>query len=600
MNQRLLLAAGLAVLLSAPLRAAATAVPLANLVDDRTALAISITDAPAVLRGWDASPYAKTWNDPQVVKFFAPLREQMKIDEWDEKTKEATGSTVRELLALADGEALLAVPALGFDRLKELDRPPFLAAIQVGDHASRLEKILADAAAKDGVHEQTETFSGATIHLRPLKKADDDDAGAAPATFAWTVLDGVWLVSADKERVFAAVDALKAGGAENALGKSARFLAVRERTAGDQSLFYMNLAAAYPVLKDAVAAKQAADARPNPMGIDLVTLLGALGLDSLDNAYCSARIGETDTGMHGGLGYSGERGLVSLLAYQPGPAPRPDWIPSGWQEVSTGKFSTSQAYAALETLLDSVSPMLSGMAQGQITALNRKLGIDLKRDLVGSLGDEIVSAHALPPGLDPGATPPWNEMDQLIAVSLDNVDAFTRAIEALKQLAGGPAADRLFTKRDYLGETIYTFNPPARTGAKTARGFNYAIANRTLLIGIGSPAVVESALQGMRDKTGGFWKRDDIKTALAAMPDGASTMEFTDMRVLVPSIFETIARLQQTLGAGKDGATVKPFADLSARPDAETIGRYWGLASGYAVKTGDGVFMTSHLVYPRQ
>ncbi len=593
---------GLAALVTVQL-GAAPAVPLTNLVDEHTAFVVSITDAPALVRGWDASPMAKTWDDPQVARFFAPLREKIKLDDWDAKTKDATGSTLRELLALADGEALVAVPAMDFQKLKQSDAPPFLLAIHVGDHAAKLEKILADAATKSEVHEQTEVFSGATVHITPIKKASADapdtaDAKTGPDTFAWALVDGVWLLSAEKERVFAAIDALKNGGVEAALGKSVPFLAARERIGDDQALFYLNVAAIYPIVRDAVAAKKGA---PNPLGVDPTVLLTGLGLDVLGEVYGAIRIGEKDTRMDFGLTYTEERGLVKLLAYKAGPVAQPDWVPAKWPSVSTMRFSASQAYAGLEEMLDAISPMLSGMAQGQITALNRKLGIDLKRDLIGSLGDDIITGYALPAGLDAGATPSMEQMDQLFAISLSNVDAFTQAVEALKQMIGGPAAAQLFAKRDYLGQTIYTFNAHPAPGAKPSPGFSYAIANRTVLLGIGSPVILENALQGMRDGQGAFWKRDDIKAALATIPPEASSAQFTDMRVVVTSLFELVATTQAAAASkGKgDDDDKKSLFDLSAKPDPEVIGRYWGLATGYTFKTPTGFFGTSRLLYPQ-
>jgi len=354
-----------------------------------------------------------------------------------------------------------------------------------------------------------------------------------------------------------------------------------------------------------VAAQKTANNKPNLMGIDPESLLGALGLDALGEVYYAVRVGPKDSRMDFGLTYTEERGLLKLMAYQPGPVPQPDWIPAKWPVVSIGRFSVPQAYAALEQLLDAISPMLSGMAQGQITALNRKLGIDLKRDLIGSLGDQLVSAYALPSGLDAGQAPPWDQMDQLIALSLDNVDAFTQAIDALKQMAGGPAADQLFTKRDYLGQTIYTINTHTQPGAKPVRGFSYAIANRTLLVGVGSSAPVENALQGMRDGQGAFWKRDDIKAALAGMPAEAAAIQFTDMRVVISSLLEMAVRMADTAdapdapGKPKPGPDWKSFIDSSAKPDAGVIGRYWGIATGYSVKNAAGFFGATHLSYPQ-
>jgi hypothetical protein len=594
--------ATLLLLLVACLRAA-PAVPLTNLVDDRTALAVCISDAPALLRGWDAGPFARTWDDPQVAKFFAPLREQLKIEEWDARTKDATGSTVRELLALAEGEALVAVPAL--DEVKSLGKGgplSFLAALQVGDHAAKIEKLLADVAAKDEVRDETEIFAGATVHSHPLKSGHEDEA--KHATLHWAMVDGVWLLSTEKERVFAAIDALKHGGVEAALGKNEHFLRARERAGDAQVLAYFNCPSIYPALSGAVAIGKEGNPRPNPLGLDMEAAFKALGLDALNAIYVAMHFDEKETRIDGGLAYTEDRGLLKLLAYEAGPVARPDWIPAKWPSVSLAHYRVPVAYAGLEEFLDAVSPMLAGLAQGQIRAFNRKLGVDLKRDLIGSLGDDMISAYALPPGLEPGATPAWDEMDQFIAISLNNVDAFTKAVEGLKQLAAGPAGDPLFTKRDYLGQTLYVFKArSAAPGGKPGRGFTYAVANRTLLIGIGSPATVENALQGMADNPGSFWKREDVQTALTGMPAEAASLQFHDLKVIVASLFEMTARLQTAADTaprkGKSDEDKKSFVDVSAKPDDDVIARYWGLASGYSLKTSDGLFTTVHIANPQ-
>jgi hypothetical protein len=581
---------------------AAPSVPLVNLVDDQTVFAFSVTDAPALLRGWDAGPLASTWNDPQIVKFFAPLREELHVEEWDDDSREATGLSIRELFALAEGEALLAVPSFDFSKLGDKTPPPFLLALEVGGQSAKIEKILSDSLAKKNIVDETELFSDVKVHTRPISgAANNAEASAAQSTISWATVDGIWLLSADKARVFAAIDAIKQGGVSSALGKSERFLRTRERVKGAQSLAYLNIPAIYPALQNAVtAAKAKSGAGGNPMGLDPETVFNALGLDALGEGYIALRVDDKETRMDAGLIYGEERGLLKLIAYQPGPAVQPDWIPAKWPSVSTAKFSLSKAYAGLEELLDSVSPMLSGMAQGQIRTFNKKLRIDIKRDLIGSIGDDLISAYALPPGLEAGAVPAWTEMDQLIAFSLSNPVAFTKSVDALKSLAG-PAAEKLFTKRDYLGNTLYTLNQPAPAeGAKPARGFSYAIANGTLLVGIGSPATVESALQGMASAQGLFWKRDDVKAALADLPADASGLQVQDLRVLIASLVETAVQMQEAENAGKPADEQKRYLDLTARPDSDVIARHWGFSSGYVTRTSEGLFSTTRLAHPQK
>jgi hypothetical protein len=587
-------AVALLVVLSVRLTAA-PAVPLADLVDERTLVAVCADDVPSLLRGWDASPLAATWRDPQFVRFLAPLRAEMKIDEWDERTREATGLSVSELLALARGEALLAIPSLAGDQIESQSETPFLAAIEVGSQAEKIEASLAESAAKKNIEETTEIFAGVTVHtLTAATPADDVRAGAKP--FVWAITDGIWLFGIDRERVLAAIDAVKQGGLPDSLGRSEGYQRTRRRVGSAQALLYVNGPAIYPVIRAAAVKVQAGPgAKPNFFGINADTVMGSLGLDALGEAYAALRIDERESRLDSGLAYAEERGLLKLLAYRPGAQVRPEWVPAKWPIVSASRFSVPQAYEGLEELVESISPILSGMAQGQIRSLNQKLGLDLRRDLIGSLGDEFVTAYALPPGADNEAVPAWTEMDQFIAISLVNEEAFSRAVAALKQLAG-PAADQMFTTRGYLGATIYTLNMPVRADAPPQRGLSYAIANRTLLLGMGSPATVESALQGMSSGRGGFWERDEVKSSLAGFPSGVAGIQVQDMRVMVASLIETAVRMQQAFDAeGKPDGEKKVFVDVSARPDAESIARHWGLASGFVTRTSEGLFGTTRL-----
>ncbi|MET0263647.1 MAG: hypothetical protein ABW223_12160 [Rariglobus sp.] len=599
-----------AVVFTATLLPATAAVPLVNLVNDQALFVVSISDTPALLRGLETSPLSTTWNDPQVVKFLAPMREKMHIDGWDDEAKAATGLNVRELLALAEGQALFALPTIDFAKMDGATPPSMLVALEVGKQSDKLEKILADAAAKKSIKEKTETFSGVTVNIRQLPAttdkdetdADDDTAKpAVPRVVVWAVVDGVWLLSTDKERVFSAIDAIKQGGVDSALGKSERYVRTRDRVGPAQALIYINVPAIFPLVRDAVAASKAKTGQaPNPMGIDSETMFNALGLDALGETYIALFVDEKETRVDLGMIYTEERGLLKLVAYESGPVSRPDWVPAKWPSVSSMRFSLPKAYTGLEQLLEEISPMIAGMAQGQIRSFNKKLGFDFKRDFIDSVGVDFVSAYAIPPGVAAGAVPAWQEMDQLLAVSLVNEPAFTKATEALKKL-GGPAAEKLFVKRDYLGNALFTFTPPpSAPGLPAARGFSYAIANRTLLLGVGSPATVENALQGMTSGQGLFWKRDDVKAVLADIPSDAVAIQVQDFRVIAASLIETVVQLETANSVNSDEAEKNSIVDIDARPDAEVIAAHWGVAGSYVTRKPDGLFSSFRFAHPQK
>ena len=577
-------------LLAAPGRAATPAnPPLTDLVDDQTALALIVTSAPSLVKGWDASSFAKTWSDEQMMKFFGPLRQQMKIDQWDVQARAATGKTVRELLALAKGGAIIALPASIITDVSAGKIPPVLLAVEFGDNAAAVEKLAADAALKNtSLRVETTNYAGVLVHTStpPASKTGEP---VVPDVSA--MCQGIWLLSPSYERVCAAIDAIKKGGLSNGLGRSEAFLRAQRRMGEIQLVGYGNFAAIYPsLLAVAEKALPPAGAAGGPP-FTAEGLLKGLGLDVLRESYYAVNFGAKETTVSGGLGWSEVRGLVKLLAFDAGTAVRPDWMSAKWVSVSSVRLDLRALYAALEEMVEAISPQLAAQVQGEIKSTGAQLGVDIKRDLVGSLGSDLLSAVALPADANPDQPPALDKFDQLFAVSLENPEAFAKAIESVKRAALGDAADQMFTKRDYLGQVVYTFNPPAQPGAPAGRGFPYAIANRTLFLGLGSAAMVEAALQGMKERRPSFWERPDVRTALMGVPGAAQSVQAEDTRIVITSLLGMLGNLPMP--------SQFQFVDATAKPDFARISRYWSLSSGYLLRDAKGLFGVSRMANPQ-
>jgi hypothetical protein len=591
--------------------------PLTNLVDNQTPLLVSIHDLPSLLKNWEQSPWAKTWNDEQMKKFLAPLRTQMKIAEWDEQAKNETGYTVGELLALAKGDALLAIKNLDFAATDaQAKDAPFLVAVELGDNTSKIESLIAEAEKKQqGTTHEVEDFAGVSVHSSKQVGKEGPNT-----TAVWAFVDGIGLLSPSKDTVIAAIDAVKRGGVDNPLGQSESFMRVRQRTSDAQLVFYANAQVIVPVIQKAIAEKSAAAGgnQANPLGIDPASLLSALGLDAINEIYFAGQIGAEQTETYFGLNYTELRGILKMLAYRDGPPKLPSFVPVKAVSAGAGNFSLRDAYVALEETIENVSPVISGMFQGQIKNYNKQLGIDLKRDLIGSLGSEYAMANLRPASAPAEAAVPLTEMEQLYAISLENPTAFTSAIEALKRLFLGPQADQVLIKRDYLGSTIYSFKAPEVEGRTRpgAKSFAYAITKNYLFVGIGSAAPVEAALQGLSGGQPSLWDQPDVKRAFADVPANASSFQYEDTRVLIAALIETIVRTAPLFASTPPAADaddedeskpkqVHPAAkrdlpfDLSAKPDAAVIGRYWSYAYGYGVRESNGLYAKSTLIHPK-
>jgi hypothetical protein len=323
----------------------------------------------------------------------------------------------------------------------------------------------------------------------------------------------------------------------------------------------------------------------------------------LRDLYLTVDMGEGATNLSGGLTYSELRGLLKLIAYRDGPVTQPSFVSEKWITVSTACFSLQDAYAGLKGFLEALNPMISGIAQAQIKNLNQQLGIDLERDLIGSTGHNIIAANAMRPGANVDTPAPLTEFDQLYAVELVNAPSFTKAIEALKSMMG-PQAEKMFEKREYLGQTIYTVMMPKQPGQK---GISYAITPKYLFVAAGSAAVLETALQGLDGKHPTLWQKPEVKAALAEVPASASGFQYQNTRAMVGSMIETFVQLAPMLAAktkaasDEDGAAedAKPAAgnsgpfDVSAKPDAATLAKYWSNAAGYVWRDTQGLYVHS-------
>jgi len=596
---------GLSALLLLPARAS---VQLVNLIDENCPVVLSVQDMPALLKHGAESPWAKTWHDEQLKKFLSPLRTQMKLDRWDDECKAKTGYTVDELLAMVKGQMLVAMTSpdvFDLGNNPDASRIPVLVAIELGENTTKVAKLIAELDEKEHEVFRLEDYAGVQLHIyqKSAEKGGVDK-------FVWAMADGIWFLSPSKAVVQNTIDQLKNGRASAPLGESERFLKIRKQAADADFTFLCNLQAVYPAIKLAVE-KSAEKKQGQTMGIPPGVIMDALGLDTLRDLYLCVAISSDSTQVNGGLTCSEQRGLFKMFAFTDGPVAQPVFVSEKWINASTACFSLPAAYSALKEMLGTLNPMIASMLQGRIKELNQQLGVDLERDLIGSLGVQLLAAKAMRPGSNPDTPPPLSEIDQLIVVSLDNAPAFTKAIDAFKRMAG-PQVEKMFNKREYLGQTLYTLEmPTVRPGQK---GVSYAITPKYLFVAVGSPAILESAVQGLDGKHASLWQKPEVKAALADVPASACTFEYQDNRALIGSVIETLIQLSSNFAANATSAkatgddeengskpvpsTNGPF-DVTAKPEASSLGKYWSISTGYAWRDSNGLYFKSKVQHPK-
>lgn len=598
---------------------------LTRYVPETAPVVLMLRDLQVLRSSAEHSPLYLTWNDPQVQRYVEPLRRKIDWDEIVEKMKSETGYTPEDLWGMVEGDVVFSLTDLQFLSDPSLEgEAKMIFAADFGDNGGKIQGLMAKAfeqmrkedeqavqeekygedvifSIRSKSQESSEEDGGAAETPEDVAAAEAEEEEKAPSTFYVSLRDGVLAVSPSRPAVIELLDALEKGGVESPLERSTRLVQMRERAPNDNFLFLVHFPAIFPAVQEQIAAR---GGQSNPMGVSPAAVLPALGVDAWGDLYLAGSVSERETVTYYGMTYSDTRGLTKMFGLGEGAFPRPAWVPAQWKTVSSFRFSVKTMFGALEETLRAVSPVIEGMAQGYLTQFNQQLGIDIKRDLFGSFGDEFIQAQFLPENAAAAAAVTATlQVDQLWAFSLDNAPALTRAIEALKAQQG-PTVDRVLAKRDYLGQTLYTYTPPVsptetKPGASQPVGFSYAITDRYLLVSIGSAAPIEGALQSMQREGESFWDRADVKEAIAQVPEGANAFAYQDSAAAAYMMFAMMASFPGETVVDDSGVPrTEKLVNSAEMPSYELLSKYWRSNFGYMMRTSDGVHGLGKYVHP--
>ncbi|WP_052362193.1 hypothetical protein [Geminisphaera colitermitum] len=622
-------------------------VPLTRLAARDAFFVAYVADVPGLLECVEKSPWARGLNDPMWDKTMTVLRPKLAfLSGWDGGTfKSASGLSALDLLSCAKGDAVLFIPQfelpgkLGLDVDKMLGATKgagAVLALRVGEEAARLRKLLTEAATKtrgEAVLVAVEQVEGATIHTVTVReKNTETGAWETTATVHYTfggVDGGVFLAtSGSKALLQASLARLARVSADGGAGRAdvqdditahPGYVALRDGTPGTQVVAFLNWQAIYPRLAAAVDQKSGAGEDGEGGGGGAVNLLipqgghvlRALGLDVIQHAGIAVAIGAAEMRVDGVLAYTEERGLIKLLAYEAGPVARPDWAPSaGLVQINSFNYNYARAYAGLEGMIGEASPMLLAMAQGYLGQINMAAKVDLKRDLIGSLGNRYVTCVIAPGAGGAGGTgraATMDEADQLMGFSLRDAATFERAALALTKMFA--RSDRALWTERVLGGTKIRSVDLAGTADGGAggegKGVHFAITKDWLLVCIGRAGSLEAALSasdknvavdGTAAMTGGrvsFWQSPAAAESFARVPLPAEAVgvSYTDL----PRMFSLLAGTVLASVAEGEGGGVDP----SVLPSAADVARFWSYGLSHVKRESDGLHGQTVIVHPK-
>jgi hypothetical protein len=550
----------------------AEVVSLLDVIPADATVVMYARDVPGIVERWPDTPFVKLWNDPEVKRFFAPLRAEIEIDRWDDIFEEQTGYRVDKLLETFTGDLVLYMPGLAVALAEEDEGiAPLVVIAAVGDGAAELERAILrkqstsgeEADEEDWLSWEAREFSGVEMHVGGLPGEDGPEE-----QFSWAVVDNLFALTSSPSLLERVISDIRRESTADPLASSTAYTSVSRFLRSSDVSVYVDAARLMPLVRTAMQ-EELSDSQSTMFPVDPDALYDALGLETLRAAFAGMMIGADGLSLDLGITHAGNRGLVKLLAYGPGDAPRPRFIPPDTATFGTAKFDFQTSWLSVEEILNGVSPALLAMAGAQITAMTQNAGVelDLRRDVLDNLAGDIVVVQSAPTVSTPTDKDlPMLDQSQVIGLEIRQRQSFELALETLKTLAG--QGSELFEEREYLDTTIYSLKMPQSEGI-----IAYALTDDYFLLSFGSTAALESVLVSMGKQGESAWSLRSVRRALAQIPPGAAAVNYQNLAVSGNAILEGLAALSALNPEGEFS-----FCDPAAIPDPGVVGSYLGPA----------------------
>lgn len=616
--------------LSSAAPASAADAPIESLLPADTQMAMIVRDFPTLREKWAKHPIARTLDDEEVRKFFAPMFEEMEFEELNKKALDELGMSLDEVLDTMQGSMVVAItdftkiPDVVGGDLVEFDADgdpvnadpatstqpmPLVMIADIGDDRAKIEQMIAkgrkaeaERLAESGYEsrERVERMGKHELHLQSVSKD-----GESTDTEGWAIVGKRMIVGGTHDLLRATVKRIDAANAADSLASSANYKEFVKGKPNADALVFVNVQAIVGTVMAQWEAEQAAEAKAradagddappaedNPFDVTPQRVITALGVDTMRGAGATLSITDEHTDLDAVVHYTERKGLMKVLAFTDGPVDLPKVIPANAITAGASNFSVNQMWTELWNVFTGVSPMLAMMGGQGVAAMNQEMGIDLHNDLIKPIGGHMLTATFFRPPAKPNEAPSIERTDTLYMFALADAAKFKATIEKLRakmeqdalieQAGADPdAADDefavpqpTFKKRQYLGVTIHEVTTPSFLEDEEPTVMAYAITDKYAMIAEGSAAPIETVLVNQKQGIQSVWEKPAVTAALKDLPANPSAVGYTDLKSVAGSIV-ALAKQMATLGVAGD-VPFDPEADI----DPAKLGKHLGPAIG--------------------
>jgi len=604
-----------------------------KLLSDDTLLVITAPDYSKLRDTFKDSPQSQLWHDPALKAF----REHF-IEKWNEEfvrpLERELDIRLDDYTGLPQGQVTFALTQLGPES-KDGRELGILFLVDSKSKSGQLKTNLTNLRKKwvdSGKTLRTEkirdfefsvvslssndvpsTLKGFFPQRTEVHELGEENEGKT--TFAKNELvigqaDSLLIISDSTKAVEKVVIRLT-GGSMPALGELAAFNASQQSLFRDAPLYgWLNLKAVIDMLTKTAAEKKESDAAPDPFSPPKMDkMLAALGVNGLRTAAFTVRTSPEGTMLQFfvGMPESSRQGFFKILTGEPKESSPPPFVPADAVKFQRWRLDGQKVWATLEKTLKDISPqwlnsLNMALEMANTNAKEKDPSFDVRKTLIGNLGDDIITYEKAAKGADPKAGA------SLFLLGSPKPDELAAAFKTIFTLVSPTAASG--TEREFLGRKIYSMPAPSLplpmmgvAKPSAPRTLSYSASGGYLAMSTDA-AILEEFLRSNDSQAKTLREASGLAEASQKVTSpGTGLFGYENHAETMRAVFEALRKgsnsatnlggglspLTGALGIASPDKSIKDWMDFSLLPPYERIAKYFYFTVYSGSSTVDGL-----------
>ena len=457
--------------------------PAERLLPADTLLVVTAPDCTKLRTIYKKSPPAQLWNDPVMKPFRDKFIKKWK-DEFVSPLERDLGVRFDDYGELLQGQLTFAVTLEGWSGQDD-SAPAMLLLLDAKDKSDQLKKNLTELRKKwvdAGKAIKIEKIRDVEFSIVPLttndvpktlrqffpQRQEIQELGKEPKKdpSKGELVVGQYeslLIAGSSVKAVEKVVARLTGGSVPALADEAAFEANRLAMFRDAPLFaWFNARAFFDVVGRMPEEKPNPEA-PSPLPtFSLSKLVSASGLAALKTVAFDFR--DSSDGIlyevFVGAPEASRRGLFKILAVETKDSNPPPFVPANAVKFQRWRIDGPKAVAAFEKMLNDISAQTFNtwnfvLSSGNEAVKQNDPAYDLRKDLIGNLGDDWISYQKAPRG---NSAAELNSPPSLLLIGSPNADKLVVSLKGVLVILSPDATKP--QEREFLGRKIYSIKTP--------------------------------------------------------------------------------------------------------------------------------------------